>query len=209
MRTLMVACGAIVACSSGERSQSGIAGHGWRAQRSDDTSPRADERRISQCRAHLILFESETVFWSTSLSLWCLTVLCAASGSCSDGNSPSGVIIFEAGNQQADTAYAELTQALRVRIFGAPSGTIVRFQSLPVDTGPPRSSVYVAAPSAPFYDFLADSTDHTGETSARIKLGTVAGQGRLQVSVPELDLVDTGYVHNPARANGAGSRHPG
>jgi len=36
-------------------------------------------------------------------------------------------IIFEAGNQQADTAYAELTQALRVRIFGAPSGTIVDF----------------------------------------------------------------------------------
>ncbi len=141
------------------------------------------------------------MFGVRRLSLWCLTVLCAASGSCSDGNSPSGVIIFEAGNQQADTAYAELTQALRVRIFGAPSGTIVRFQSLPVDTGPPRSSVYVAAPSAPFYDFLADSTDQTGETSARIKLGTVAGQGRLQVSVPELDLVDTAtFTILPGRA---------
>ncbi len=141
------------------------------------------------------------MFGVRRLSLWCLTVLCAASGSCSDGNSPSEVIIFEAGNQQADTAYAELTQALRVRIFGAPSGTIVRFQSLPVDTGPPRSSVYVAAPSAPFYDFLADSTDQTGETSARVKLGTVAGRGRLQVSVPELDLVDTAtFTILPGRA---------
>src|SRR5438105_15122244 len=115
--------------------------------------------------------KGETVFGVRRLSLWCLIVLCAASGSCSESNGPSGVLIFEAGNQQADTAYAELTQALRVRIFGAPSGTIVRFQSLPVDTGPPRSSVYVAGPSAPFCDLLSDSRAQTGAASGRVKSG--------------------------------------
>ena len=136
------------------------------------------------------------------LSQWCLAVLCAASGSCADGGSPSGIIIFESGNQQSDTAYAELTQPLRVRVFGAPSGTIVRFQSLLADTGLPRSSVYVgAAFGGGFYDGVADSTDQTGEASARIKLGTVAGQGRLQVSVPELNLVDTAtFTILPGRA---------
>lgn len=58
MHTLMVALCAIVACSTGERSQSrGLQGSDSVAQRSADTSPRADELRISQVEAHLILFE--------------------------------------------------------------------------------------------------------------------------------------------------------
>ncbi len=113
--------------------------------------------------------------------------------SCSDGSGPgSNSISFSAGNAQTDTVFAELSQALNVRVRGAPRGTVVRFEALPVDSLNSAAGVYVGSLTSPFYGtFLADSTDASGEAHALIKLGVIAGTGRLKVAVPTLNLEAT------------------
>ena len=98
-------------------------------------------------------------------------------------------ISFPEGNQQTDTVFAELSQALNVMVRGAPRGTVVRFESLPSDSVQSAPGLYVESLTSQFYStFLADSTDDAGEAHALIKLGAVAGTGRLKVTVPALDL---------------------
>jgi Tol biopolymer transport system component len=108
---------------------------------------------------------------------------------CSDGTGPgSHGLNFTAGDRQTDTVYAELSQALNVRVFGAPRGTVVRFEPLPFDSLHTESGVYVGSLTSRYFGtFLADSTDASGEAHARIKLGPIAGPARLRVSVPALN----------------------
>jgi len=110
--------------------------------------------------------------------------------SCSDGSGPgSNSVSFSAGNQQTDTVFAELSQALNVTVRAAPRGTVVRFEALPFDSLHSGAGVYVGSLTSQFYStFLADSTDDSGEAHALIKLGTMAGTGHLKVTVPTLNL---------------------
>jgi hypothetical protein len=101
------------------------------------------------------------------------------------------------GDGATDTILAEPAQALVVEVRGENavpvSGTVVRFQSLPIDSAHPYAlGAFVSAVTSPYYgDFVADSTDSRGRASVLIKLGQTAGAARLLVSVPEFGLQDT------------------
>jgi WD40 repeat protein len=100
------------------------------------------------------------------------------------------------GDGATDTILSVLTQALVVEVRGENgvpvSGTVVRFQSLPIDGANPYAGVFVAPVTSPSFGyFVADSTDSRGRASVVIELGTHSGTGKLLVSAPEFGLQDT------------------
>jgi len=118
---------------------------------------------------------------------------------CSDnGTGPSGASLqLLYGNDASDTVQATLTQALVVEVRGENggliSGTVVRFQSLPIDSAHPyQPGVWLASLTSNFFSsFVADSTDSRGRASAVILLGTVTGAAKVVVTAPEFGLEDT------------------
>ena len=118
---------------------------------------------------------------------------------CGDnGTGPAGASLrLLYGNDASDTVQTMLTQALVVEVRGEngglASGTVVRFQSLPIDSAHPyQPGVWLASlTSNSFSTFVADSTDSRGRASAVILLGTVTGTARMVVTAPEFGLEDT------------------
>ena len=100
------------------------------------------------------------------------------------------------GANVTDSAATVLIQALVVEVHDStgalvPTGTIVRFNS--VNRTPTGSAeTFLQQPSsAAFGTFAASSTDATGRAIVIVKLGFVAGTGRVAISVPLLGTVDT------------------
>ena len=120
-----------------------------------------------------------------------------STGPTSTGNGPLGVgVTVVAGGGQRDTAYAQLLQALVLRIAdstGMPApDEVVRFQSVPADSQPFMASAFVGAlTSQGFYTFATATTNDSGEAAILIQLGPVAGIGRVAVSVPRYGYEDT------------------
>lgn len=88
-----------------------------------------------------------------------------------------------------DTVDAEPVQALVIRVHGVPAGTVVRFEAI---LAPATALVWVGTLTNAHFDLLATSaTSADGRASARIKLGSIAGTGKVSISVPEFGLSDT------------------
>ncbi len=121
----------------------------------------------------------------------------STTGPSSSGNGPLGPgVTIVAGGGQRDTALAELVQALVLRIAdsaGLPAaGDVVRYQSVPVDSLPYLASALVSPLTSPYYStFATATTDDSGEAAILIQLGTIAGSGRVEVTVPRFGYVDT------------------
>ena len=119
------------------------------------------------------------------------------------GDSPTGPgdrrgIQFVAGANVTDTVVTEPAQALVVQIYDEGGelqrGVVVRFESLPVESGAQWQipSVLVARIETGYFGTLVpDTTDSRGRAAASIRLGTRSGPGGVIVRVPELGLVDT------------------
>jgi len=122
-------------------------------------------------------------------------------GACGDhgtGTGPGGSSLqLLYGDGATDTVLSVPAQALVVEVRGENgvpvSGTVVRFQSLPIDSARPFSpGVFVAAVTSTYFEtFVADSTDSRARASVLIELGTSSGAAKLLVSVPEFGLQDT------------------
>ncbi len=109
-----------------------------------------------------------------------------------------------------DTVDAQPVQALVVEVRGsggalAPTGTLVRFEALPVSPGPGYSTfqpaVYLCELTATAcgvseYGFGApqvssETTDDRGRVKVLVRLGLLAGRGVVRLTVPELGLLDS------------------
>src|SRR2546430_763047 len=122
-------------------------------------------------------------------------------GACGDhgtGTGPGGSSLqLLYGDGATDTVLSVPAQALVVEVRGENGvpvpGTVVRFQSLPIDSAHPFApGVFVAAVTSTYFEtFVADSTDSRGRSSVLIELGTSSGAAKLLVSVPEFGLQDT------------------
>src|SRR5437879_2122388 len=122
-------------------------------------------------------------------------------GACGDhgtGTGPGGSSLqLLYGDGATDTVLSVPAQALVVEVRGENGvpvpGTVVRFQSLPIDSAHPFApGVFVAAVTSTYFEtFVADSTDSRGRSLVLIELGTSSGAPKLLVSVPEFGLQDT------------------
>jgi Tol biopolymer transport system component len=129
-------------------------------------------------------------------------IILAAAGLAACHDSPTGPpagasLRFSGAVNVSDTIDAAIPQALVVEVHDstgglAPAGTVVRFTAVPgpqLFRGP---EVYVQALTSPSYsDFATGLVDQAGKTGVLVRLGTVAGAGRIAVSVPTLGLLDT------------------
>jgi hypothetical protein len=127
-----------------------------------------------------------------------LALAAIASGCGDNGTGPSGgVLRFVAGTQDTDTVLARPIQALVVEVRDpagpVATGAVVRFQGLRSDTTRPfELTMLVGSLSSTFFSgFATDTVDSRGRASVLIQFGTVAGRGRIEVSVPEFGVVDT------------------
>ena len=121
---------------------------------------------------------------------------CGGGGESTTGPDATGIRIV-AGEPLADTVLARPLQALvaEARVAGRPRrGLVVRFESVP-STDPTRrfeQAVSVSKISQNAFGSLAsDTTNAEGRVSALVQLGTIAGEARVLVSIPELGLADT------------------
>ena len=143
-------------------------------------------------------------------ALLCAVVLsgCKDNGVTEPGD-PS--LTIEAGATATDTIQATLVQSLVVRVRdgrGRPAaGQIVRFEPLVIihRSGLTSASVHMSLAAA--NDFTSTSrvvtTDADGRASVMVRLGTTAGIGGIEVSVPQFGIADTAtHVITP----GAGVR---
>jgi len=130
-----------------------------------------------------------------------------ASATCDDPIGPTGGpgITIIAGAGIADSVDARPAQALLVQVHtlaGLPARhTIVRFSGLP-SAGGQNPSVRVGPVSfQPILSLTEDSTDANGRARVLVALGTVAGPGGVEITVPELGFADTAlYTINPGHA---------
>ena len=129
-----------------------------------------------------------------------------ASTTCHDPVAPTGPpgITIVAGAGVADSIDARPAQALLVEVHTAEGatagGSVVRFSGLPTSGGPfPQTSVRVGRIDAqPTQSFAVDTTDGHGRARVLVALGAVAGQGGVEITVPEFGFSDTaGYVIHP------------
>lgn len=128
------------------------------------------------------------------LSFAWLTALAAATAACGD---PSGSgsklepgVRVSAGDQVADSIDALPVQALVVQVAGPNgkpvSGAVVQFEATIVGTGFEQTASVWLAPvgSNEFESFVSAATDAQGRASVRVRLGSRAGQGGVDVTVP-------------------------
>lgn len=114
------------------------------------------------------------------------------------------------GANITDTVASPLPQALIVEVHDStgalvPAGTVVRFSSV-LRSPPLGVEVYVQPlTTQSFGTFATGSTDAAGRASVLVKFGTLAGTGRIAISVPTLALLDTARYTitpgNPARVS--------
>ena len=105
---------------------------------------------------------------------------------------------FVAGYDVTDTVLTKPLQSLVVEIHDNAGailpGTVVRFQSAPVDTQPQLVSMLVASVSSVNFGTVSfDTTNSKGRASALVEMGFVAGVGKVIISVPDLGVQDTAY----------------
>ena len=108
-------------------------------------------------------------------------------------------LTIEAGATATDTIGTTLAQPLVVRVQdgrGRPAaGQIVRFEPLVIvhGSGLVSTSVHMSPAGANVFTSsgLVDTTDADGRASARVRLGTTAGIGGVEVSVPQFGIADT------------------
>ena len=121
---------------------------------------------------------------------------CGGGAESATGPSATGIQIV-AGSPVIDTVRARPLQALvvEVRVGGQPlGGLVVRFEAMP---SPDTSRRFEEAISVSkialnsFGRFVPDTTNASGRSSALVQLGTIAGEARVLVSIPELGLADT------------------
>lgn len=127
-----------------------------------------------------------------------------ACGSDTTGPSGSKELRLISGANATDTVDAFLSQPLIVEVHDpsgavAPAGTVVRFTALPASKGTELTVEPLGTNS--YGTFAAGATDQAGRTGVFVRLGTVAGPARVEVSVPTLDLTDTvQFTANPGAA---------
>jgi hypothetical protein len=120
---------------------------------------------------------------------------------CGDAAGPargaSGLSIV-AGAGVTDTIEAQLPQALVVEVRDeaglAVRGAVVRFapSRRPREVGPYVWGAFVGRLDAQYVDiFAVDTTDRRGRAAVLVQLAAAAGEVSVEVSVPELALVDT------------------
>ncbi len=106
-------------------------------------------------------------------------------------------IVFERGHGQSDTVLATPLQSfvVGVRNGGQPvPGVVVRFEAVssPYSVNAPEPWVLVGEVDSPgFGPFASATTNANGSASVLIMMGTLAGTGRIAISVPDLSLQDT------------------
>jgi hypothetical protein len=119
---------------------------------------------------------------------------------------PTG-IQFVAGNGQTDTIGATLAQALTVRVVSAHhqpgKHEIVQFIAVPGSQGHGDEADIEPIGNLGLTNFVAETTDASGETSVVVVLGAQAGPTHIVVRVPELGFVDTA-VFSAQPGNAAG-----
>ena len=130
-----------------------------------------------------------------------VVLLVGAAASCKNGVTEPRVpgVTVVTGSGVTDTIESRLPQALTVEVRGAggrpQAGMVVRFASLRFDDHPSSPyNAFVNRLDEPFdfgRTFIVDTTDSRGRASALVQLGTRAGPGRIEVSVPELGAADT------------------
>lgn len=116
-----------------------------------------------------------------------------------------------AGDAISDTVQAGLTQLLETEVLGRngkPAARLaVRFEVL-THTDPNRAPDAFVSVCTASSNVCADNsrlhtvtTDAKGRVQARVRLGTIAGGGRVQISVPEYGIADTAtYTMLPGSA---------
>lgn len=118
------------------------------------------------------------------------TLIAVAAGliACGDTSGPPTTtgVEFLAGAGLTDTVTAIPSQMLRVRVHGARAGHTVRFATRASEEGfPPFMWVAEAAAEATVM------TDADGVAAVPIRFGSRSGQTTIEVSIPDLGLVDT------------------
>ena len=124
-----------------------------------------------------------------------LTVSCKEAPT--ETNGPAALRIV-AGNASSDTVGAMLAQELMVEVQGPKGpvrGALVEYDALP-PSDPSRQhesaiEVGLADNSGMFSRSASTFTDDRGQAGALVRLGSVPGQARVVVRVPELSLEDT------------------
>jgi len=109
------------------------------------------------------------------------------------GNGPIRVI---AGGGVTDTITATLPQALIVEVHDSTSklatGVTVRFKSIIATSPVNQPTLWVTPISSQTFNVLAvDTTDAQGRARTLVRFGAVVGTAGVEVSVPELGLIDT------------------
>lgn len=115
-------------------------------------------------------------------------------------NVPPSVAVV-AGDAISDTVQAGLTQLLETEVLGRNGkpalGLPVRFEVLN-HPDPNRASEAVVSVCAPSSNLCGDNsrlhidtTDAQGRVQARVRLGAIAGGGKVQISVAEYGIADT------------------
>jgi len=143
---------------------------------------------------------SRSIFMETVMRR--LLALCAFAAACggSDSTTPAtqpGLRVVNSGGP-TDTAAAIFGQALIVEVRDstgalAPLGTVVRFTAI--------NTSISALDASTFTSFVSRETDGTGRAAVLVRLGSVAGVGRVVANVPAMNLLDTvSYTILPASA---------
>jgi hypothetical protein len=84
----------------------------------------------------------------------------------------------------------------------APQGTVVRFTAVPASNQSGTEMLVQSLTSTAYVQFVAAETDAAGRAAVLLKFGTIAGTGRIALSVPTLALSDTArYTILPGAAS--------
>ena len=125
---------------------------------------------------------------------------CGSSGERTPTEVDSDGLRIVSGAGVRDTVLARLNSPLVVEVSrgGRRAGVVVRFE-VPPDPEPAQSSFWarLGKPRVKWDDgspFLVDTTDASGRAEAEMRLGTIAGEARIIVRVPEYGLVDTARI---------------
>lgn len=142
--------------------------------------------------------------WPRSCLVLATPVVALLLGACGDNVNgpppppppPNLPIAVLAAPTRTDTVAAEPLQALVMVIRptggAATTGVVVRFAALPVSAANPARAMLVREAAAQGYAAeVATRTEARGQALVQVAFGTVAGIGRIEVSVPELGLADT------------------
>jgi hypothetical protein len=130
--------------------------------------------------------------------------------SCGDSSGPKNrgaSLRLVSGSGGRDTVQAQPTVPLVVEVRDstgakAPQGTTVRFTAVPASSQTGTEMLVQSLSSTAYVSFVAAQTDAAGRAAVLVMFGTVAGTGRIAISVPTLSLLDTArYTILPGKAS--------